>query len=397
MKERINVLHVLNSAHGGSALSTFQLIEELNANHIQSSLICYNNATEAQKIKICLLVDDRVLFIPLYWTNKRIRVRWWKRPLLEALTAWQTWWGYKYQSQISSLIKQHHIHLIHTSTIVNPEGAIAAKNNNLPHLWHVRELIGPNTYYSFPQFKSWVSYVEEHADFLVANSQATAKNLALYFQKSKIMCIPNGINPEGYTAKIHRATETLVVAMVGNVTSRLKNHEFFIKTATHFRNNKNFCFRIYGVLPAATDSYYVELKNSIHQNDLVETVTFMGHRENAAAIMSEIDVLFHPTGQESFGRIFIEAMAGGIPIVAVDEGGAVELVRTDINGFRVPENDTLAASRALKKMLDSAELRNQMGRNGRDIVEKEYSLGLLTERIIELYKTLLNSIENSNS
>ena len=130
---------------------------------------------------------------------------------------------------------------------------------------------------------------------------------------------------------------------------------------------------------------------------MVETVTFMGHRENAAAIMSEIDVLFHPTGQESFGRIFIEAMAGGIPIVAVDEGGAVELVRTDINGFRVPENDTLAASRALKKMLDSAELRNQMGRNGRDIVEKEYSLGLLTERIIELYKTLLNSIENSNS
>lgn len=389
MQGRINVLHVLNSAHGGSALSTFQLIEVLKANQVQSSLVCFNNATEELKTKIRKLVDDRVLFIPLYWTNKRIRVAWWKRPLLEALTVWQTWWGYKYQKQISSLIRQHHIHLIHTSTIVNPEGAIAAEKNNIPHVWHVRELIGPDTYYTFPRFRSWVSYVETHADFLIANSQATFKNLILYFRESKIQCIPNGIALEGYRVKIHRPSETLVVAMVGNVTSRLKNHEFFIKTAAHFRNNTSITFRIYGALPEDNDSYYVNLKELIHQNGLIDTVIFMGHRENAAMVMDEIDVLFHPTGYESFGRIFIEAMAGGIPIVAVDEGGAVELVRNSINGFRVPENNTVAAADALKKMINSVELRNQMGKSGRDIVEREYSLSLLADSILILYKKVV--------
>ena len=184
------MLHILNSAQGGSALSTFQLIDKLKNDNILSSLVCFNNATSEDEKRIRELVDNPVIFIPLYWTNKRIRVAWWKRPLLEMFTVWQTWWGYKYQRQIDSLIKSHHIQIIHTSTIVTREGAIAARRNMVPHVWHVRELIGPASYYQFPRFKSWVSYVEKHANVFVANSEATTKNLSLYFNSSKIKCIP---------------------------------------------------------------------------------------------------------------------------------------------------------------------------------------------------------------
>jgi glycosyltransferase involved in cell wall biosynthesis len=173
--------------------------------------------------------------------------------------------------------------------------------------------------------------------------------------------------------------------MVGNVTSRLKNHEFFIRTAIHFKANPGVRFHIYGALPADSDSYYTYLKNVIHQNDLVEKVFFMAHQASET-IMTNIDILFHPAGHESFGRIFIEAMAGGIPIVAVDDGGAVEIVRAGINGFRVPENDSSAAAGCIKKLLDSSELRNKFGGQGREIVEREYSLKLLTERMVVLYK-----------
>jgi glycosyltransferase involved in cell wall biosynthesis len=384
----INVLHVLNSAHGGSALSTFQLIEALKKHGVRSSLVCFNNASAELKSAITRQVEGRVLFIPLYWTNKRTRVAWWKRPLLESLTVWQTWWGHKYQKQISNLIRANQIDVIHTSTIVNREGAIAAKRNRLPHVWHVRELIGGNTYYNFPRFRSWVSFVEKHADFLIANSQATAQNLKLYFPQSKIKCIPNGIDPTGYNIKRHQDKEKLVIAMVGNVTSRLKNHEFFIETVSFLKNKPHVAFRIYGALPSETDPYYRGLKSQIDQNGLAEILTFKGHQQSEV-IMADIDILFHPMGQESFGRIFIEAMAGGIPIVSVDNGGAVELVRNDVNGFRVPENDAPAAASALEKMLNSTELRSRLGRNGRDIVEKEYTLELLAQNLSSVYKSLI--------
>ncbi len=388
MQDSINVLHVLNSAHGGSALSTFQLMEELKKSNINSSLVCFNNASAEQEKKIRALVDNRVIFIPLYWSNKRTRVTWWKRPVLEMLTLWQTWRGYKYQRQISELIKTYQINVIHTSTIVNPEGAIAARRNKLPHVWHVRELIGPNSYYSFPRFKSWIKYVENHAGFLIANSEATAKNLTLYFSQAIIKCIPNGINPQGYHRKVHGATSPLVVAMVGNVTSRLKNHAFFIKTAATFRHNQHVIFRIYGGLPAHDDLYFISLKKLIHEYGLNDTVSFMGHQESEK-IMTDIDILFHPTGLESFGRIFIEAMAGGIPIIAVDDGGAVELVRNNINGFRLAENDSIQASAAIQHLLNSADLRNELGRNGREILENEYTLSLLQNRIRNLYDEML--------
>lgn len=384
----IHVLHVLNSAHGGSALSTFQLIESLKAHGVKSSLVCFNNASKTQEQQISALVESRVLFIPLYWSNKRIRVAWWKRPILDGLTVWRTGWGYRYQSRISKLIETHQIQLIHSSTLVNPEGAIAAKKNNLPHVWHARELIGPNTYYEFPRFRSWINYVQKSASILVANSMATSKNLAVYFNPAKIASIPNGIDPAGYQVKIHSEKRPLVVGMVGNVTSRLKNHEFFIKTARQLVSRPDTQFRIYGSLPDAGDSYYSTLQNLIRESNLTERVTFEGNKESPS-IMTEIDILFHPTGHESFGRIFIEAMAGGIPIVAVEGGGAVELVRQGINGYRVPPDDSKAAAFEIEKMLESHTLRNTLGHQGRAIVENEYTLAILTTRILSLYKVLL--------
>ncbi len=393
VNQDIHVLHVLNSAHGGSALSTFQLIGELKKRNITSSLVCFNNAHPAQKEVIEWLVDNRILFIPLYWTNKRIRVKWWKRPLLEMYTLLKTWKGYRYQNSITALIKMHGINLVHTSTLVNPEGAIAARINKLPHVWHVRELIGPGTYYQFLNYKKWAAGVSSSASVLVANSTITMKNLLQFFQESKIRYVPNGIDIGPFLVKNHQVSENpIVIGMVANLTSRLKNHEFFIRTAAVFVKDPMLEFRIYGTLPADDDEYLRHLKSIIDKNQLATKVKFMGHRSSPAEIMKEIDVLFHTTGLESFGRIFTEAMAGGIPVVAVDQGGALELIQPEVNGYLVKNNDKEGAALQLKKLTDP-DIRNVFGRNGRSIVERYYTLERSADQIVELYKEVLSKSE----
>lgn len=388
-EKEIHVLHVLNSAHGGSALSTFQLIHELKKRNIKSSLVCYNNAYPEQTEVISQLVDGRVIFIPLYWTNKRIRVKWWKRPLLEAYTLLKTWKGYRYQSRITDLIKKHKINIIHTSTLVNQEGAIAAKLNKLPHIWHVRELIGPGTYYQFSNYKKWTTMVSSHASVLVANSTITKKNLLQFFPESKIQYVPNGIDIGTYTVKAHRTSENpLLVGMVANVTSRLKNHEFFIRTALRFVGDPAYEFRIYGALPGEQDAYLQYLRKIIKDNFAETKVKFVGHVASPAAIMREIDILFHPTGLESFGRVFIEAMAGGIPVVAVNQGGGLELIQQDINGYLVNDNDDEEAVLQITKLKDLTR-RNLFGKNGRAIVERYYTLERTADKIAALYKQYL--------
>lgn len=384
----IRVLHFLNSAHGGSAISTFELIDELKKIGVTSSLVCFNNANKEQEDKIKALVEERVIFIPLYWMNKRIRASLWKRPLIELRALIETQRGYKFQKIISRFIQKHEINIIHTSTIVNPEGAIASAQNKLPHVWHARELVGPRKHFQFYDYARWSAYILNHSDVLVANSAATKQCLLEFFDETTITTIPNGINVYKFTVKQHTSKDSLVVGMVGSVTSQWKNHQFFLETAA-MPEHHAIEFRIYGTLPSETDLYYKGLKNYIRENK-ISNVRFMGFSAEPAKIMSEIDVLFHPTHLESFGRIFIEAMAGGIPVIAIDEGGALEMVNHNETGFLIPLNNTDAAAREIGRLINDPILRNKIAIAGRKLVEEHYSLEVLANRIRTLYQGLLH-------
>lgn len=388
---QIHVLHVLNSAHGGSAISTFELIEALQIRGVKSSLVCFNNADAKQAASITAMVDGRVLFIPLYWMNKRIRSAWWKRPAIAALSLWKTRMGYRYQDQISRLIQQHGVSLVHTSTILNPEGAIAAKANCLPHLWHVRELIGPTKHFHFYNYKKWSTYVLQHSRYLIANSSVTQQCLLEFFPPENIKTIPNGIKVNNFKVKTHTNNKPqLIVGMIGSVTTRWKNHSLFIRVAQRFKGRNDVMFKIYGALPPVNDPYYKELRDMVSQLDLKALLKFEQFK-SPPQIVEEIDVMFHPTELESFGRIFVEAMAGGIPVIGINQGGALEMVREGVNGFLIDKNDIEAACRKLTELIENPQRRNQFGRNGRRSVEENYSIDLMTDRIIELYQKVVAS------
>lgn len=394
MNTTLNVLHFLNSAHGGSALSTFQLIDALQEFNVGSTLVCFNNASPEQVRAISAKMEGRVLFIPLYWTNKRIRVKWWKRPLLELYSVFQTRKGYKYQSRIDALIRDNEIDVIHTSTLLNPEGAIAAARHRLPHVWHARELIGPGKYYQYNNYKRWAAAVDRQADFLIANSKVTLNNLTNYFSREKLKYIPNGIAVDQFSVRQHSDKNNFIVAMIGNVTSTLKNHKFFIEVAATFAAERTAEFRIYGALPEPDNPYYLGLQEMVSAYGPKDRLRFMGYRSDIANVIGEIDILFHPTRWESFGRIFIEAMAGGVPVIGLKNGGGEEMIVHGENGFLVDE-DADKVSAMIRTLGASARLRNQLGTNGRNTVMVHYDLKLCAFRIFNLYQDVIASRRKS--
>ncbi len=384
----LRILHVLNSAHGGSAISTLELIAELETRGAESSLVCFNNASKKQEEELRMRLKGRVLFIPLYWMNKRVRSAWWKRPLIEASSLLRTWRGHRYQRQITALIRENKVNIIHTSTILNPEGAIAARRNKLPHLWHVRELIGPGNHFHFYWYAHWARYVSKRCKFLIANSSISEQCLLQYFNPAKIVCIPNGIRWPQFQVRNHSDNVSKkVVGMVGSVTTRWKNHEFFIRVAASLKAEAEF--RIYGSLPNDVDPYYSFLKRLVQELGLNDTVKFIQFQA-PAEIMEQIDVMFHPSEFESFGRIYVEAMAGGIPVVALNKGGALEMVRHGENGYLVGNGDIECATMNIRALLSSASLRNAFGRNGRDLVLQKYTIEALGKKMVDLYQKVLS-------
>lgn len=91
---------------------------------------------------------------------------------------------------------------------------------------------------------------------------------------------------------------------------------------------------------------------------------------------------------EGVPRILIEAAACGRPIVTTDMPGCREIVKTGVNGMLFPARDITALADAIEVLLNDTKLRKEMGRNGREMVEKEFSQQKVIAETMSLYQEL---------
>jgi glycosyltransferase involved in cell wall biosynthesis len=107
-------------------------------------------------------------------------------------------------------------------------------------------------------------------------------------------------------------------------------------------------------------------------------------REEIAACYSHADIFALPSTGEGFGFVFLEAMAFAKPVVAVNHGGATDLVEDGINGLLVPPRDTQRLVRALKCLLDDESRRVELGRKGCEIVRRKYGFDVFQAGISQI-------------
>jgi glycosyltransferase involved in cell wall biosynthesis len=88
--------------------------------------------------------------------------------------------------------------------------------------------------------------------------------------------------------------------------------------------------------------------------------------EALARAYASADVFVFPSDTETFGNVAAEAMASGLPVVAVHAGGVTDLVRDGETGLVVPPNDPKALGEALLRLLSDQDLRKDLGRRARD-------------------------------
>ena len=96
-----------------------------------------------------------------------------------------------------------------------------------------------------------------------------------------------------------------------------------------------------------------------------------------------------PSRREGFGVACLEAMAHGRPVVATAVGGLLDLVVDGETGLLVPVRDVRTLADAILWMAAHRDEASAMGREGRQIVAQDYSLGQLARAYESLYRRLL--------
>lgn len=93
----------------------------------------------------------------------------------------------------------------------------------------------------------------------------------------------------------------------------------------------------------------LSLAESLNLGESVEFPGFVS-RETMAEIYQKADAFVLPSRAETFGVVYIEAMAAGLPVIATACGGPADFVRED-NGILVPVGDRSALARAMERMI----------------------------------------------
>ena len=118
-------------------------------------------------------------------------------------------------------------------------------------------------------------------------------------------------------------------------------------------------------------------------------VRFLGARRDVERILAGAAALVLCTWREGLPLAILEAMRAGLPVVASAVGGVPEAVVDGVTGYLVPAGDVDAVAERLARLLSDAELRERLGRAGRQRFEECFSLDPMVNATLAVYRQVL--------
>lgn len=125
---------------------------------------------------------------------------------------------------------------------------------------------------------------------------------------------------------------------------------------------------------------------------LCEKVKYMGAMfgPQKESVLSEADIFVHPTLNDCFPLVLLEAMQFCLPVVSTVEGGIPEIVEDKKNGFLVSCKDAKLVAEKLDLLIRDKRIREEMGLAGRKKFEGNFTLDVFERRLIEILNNVLN-------
>ena len=229
---------------------------------------------------------------------------------------------------------------------------------------------------------------------VIAVSQAVAAALRRQniFAPDSIVLIHNGIDVDRFAqgrehaANEEQSSKRLCVGMVGHLAP-IKGQEDFVRAAAivcGLRNDVDFV--IAGEDKSRGGEHRRSLEGLIDELNLTKRVRLIGWVDDVAKLLPTFDLFVSPSRSEPFGLSIVEAMAGGVPVIASMSEGAREIIDDNQTGRLVPIGDTDALAKAIGELLSDRKERDRLGQNAQRVVRERFSLERMLEATEQVYR-----------
>ena len=369
----IRILHVDHTPLiGGAELSLLELVKTLDS-RCKSAVVCTDACPEFVRMLKEAGMDTFIARMP------RIRG-------VGAVTALA-----RGVAELRRAIRRFKPDIVHSNTVrTHIISAIVARLCRVRVVWTIRDFTFPIWLY-----RLLVGLV----DRVICVSRAIERIYGTGRVSKKASVVLNGILVPSLDISAERARirseygipeKAPLVVSVGHLVP-LKGQRYLLQAALAV-NGRIPDARFILVGEEQSQSYADELKELASEPALNGSVIFAGFRHDALSYMCASDLVAHTSVEaESFGRVLVEAMALGRPLIASPYGGPTEVIEDGISGLLVTPTAVDELADAIVNVLTDADLADKLSRGGQARFEECFDQKRETEAIQHIYNEALES------
>ncbi|HAI20933.1 MAG TPA: glycosyltransferase family 4 protein [Clostridiales bacterium UBA8153] len=238
--------------------------------------------------------------------------------------------------------------------------------------------------------RSWVGRLARdfanRADAVIAPTGSIKELLQEEGVRSPLRVVPTGVDPGEFSHSdpgwarqtLHLEPGRPVIVSVGRLGAE-KNLEFLIRVAGRLDDRVTLVMVGDGPLRE-------QLETLVRQLGLAGRVKFSGQldRPELGSVLKAACLMVFSSHTDTQGVVLLEALAAGLPVVAVDAPGARDMVTPGVNGFLTPPDEACFAQ-AVKTLLDDAQLHGEFSRAARRQAEG-FSSRACAQLLVEVYR-----------
>lgn len=384
VNNRIKIIYVIEGDGGGAVSHVLSLAKELAKKEITVFTI--------------FVVDGSAVGIAKKWGLNFKLIS--KKSFLDVMLIWR----------LVLIFYKEKVEIIHTHTIrCNFYARIASLLYLRPKISlttvhsHIADEVKGNVKFGFKDWllckrETYTSKLVYH--FICVSSKIKQRLLSNHMPESKLTVIENGVEiPNLSLSHIYNKSirgefsigdNEIIVGIVGRLVP-LKNHNLFINAAKRLSEvTSNIKFLIIGDGPLLELLY-----NKVRKIGISKKVVFTGWRNDIQNLLCAIDIFVICSEVEGLNISVLEAMASAKPVIGTNVKGISEIILDNKTGILVPPNNVDSLTEAVLRLVNNKDERTNMGLNGRQLIEKEYSVQQMIDKTFQLYKNLYSNVLDS--
>ncbi|HEX7049409.1 MAG TPA: glycosyltransferase family 4 protein [Longimicrobiales bacterium] len=269
------------------------------------------------------------------------------------------------------LLRAERFDLVHTNCDRSIIAAIdSATPHGIPVVCHLHDMIRP-------WFRRNVrTRLQRASAVVVVSSTLRAFCVERGLNPGNLHVVYNGVDPAPFHVAVPRRSAfrrplglgaaEVAIGVIGNLSADKGQEHLLLAAAEPALRALPIRIFLVGEDWTANRANERRLRRIVAERGLEDRTTFLGFRDDVPALLAAFDIIAAPFRLEAFGRVVVESMCAGKPVVAYRRGALPELVRDGREGLLVPPGDIAALADALRRLVLDPGLRAELGTRGRE-------------------------------